>query len=50
MKAEDINRKIEERLNAIEDSLKTVSEIIADIQAQKQLVSYLMLLKNDGIK
>ncbi len=47
MNTEDINKIIQKRLDAIEESLKTVSEIISDIQAQKQLISYLMLLKED---
>ncbi len=47
MNTEDINKIIQKRLDSIEESLKTVSEIISDIQAQKQLISYLMLLKED---
>lgn len=47
MNKENIDKIIQERLNAIEDSLKTVFEIVADVQAQTNLVSYLMMLKND---
>lgn len=47
MHKENIDKIIQGRLDAIEDSLKTISEIVADVHAQKNLISYLMLLKND---